>query len=121
MRFRLGHIDEKALENMSYVLRISENIRMKSDNEGDSEIAKCFPYFYWVLRDFSLDLKGMTERLLFLYSVSIYKTLSSQSAVMRKTPKIKSAPKFANCLPTVAAIVFPGPSMMRINLHTLKI
>lgn len=34
---------------------------MKSESEGDNEIAKCFPYFYWVLRDFSLDLKGMTE------------------------------------------------------------
>jgi len=46
---------------MSYVLRITENIRMKSEVEGDSEISKCFPFFYWVLRDFSLDLKGMTE------------------------------------------------------------
>jgi hypothetical protein len=58
----LGHIDEKALENMSYVLRISENIRMKSEAEGEGEIAQCFPFFYWVLRDFSLDLKGMTEK-----------------------------------------------------------
>jgi hypothetical protein len=29
MRVSLGHIDERALENMSYVLRISENIRIK--------------------------------------------------------------------------------------------
>jgi len=58
----LGHIDEKALENMSYVLRISENIRMKSEAEGEENIAQCFPFFYWVLRDFSLDLKGMTEK-----------------------------------------------------------
>jgi hypothetical protein len=47
---------------MSYVLRISENIRVKTANDGDAEIAKCFPFFYWVLRDFSLDLKGMTEK-----------------------------------------------------------
>jgi hypothetical protein len=32
----LGHIDEKALENMSYVLRVSENMRMRSESEGDS-------------------------------------------------------------------------------------
>ena len=49
---------------MSYVLRISENIRIKSENAGDSDLSKCFPFFYWVLRDFSLDLKGMTERYL---------------------------------------------------------
>lgn len=47
---------------MSYVLRISENMRMRSESEGEGELAKCFPYFYWVLRDFSLDLKGMTEK-----------------------------------------------------------
>jgi hypothetical protein len=28
----LGHIDEKALENMSYVLRVSENMRMRSES-----------------------------------------------------------------------------------------
>lgn len=60
---RIGHIDEKALENMSYVLRISENIKINSDaTESESEMCKYFPYFYWVLRDFSLDLKGKTEK-----------------------------------------------------------
>jgi hypothetical protein len=47
---------------MSYVLRITENIRMKSELEAEGDIAQCFPFFYWVLRDFSLDLKGMTEK-----------------------------------------------------------
>lgn len=47
---------------MSYVLRITENIRIKSEADADSDIAKCFPFFYWVLRDFSLDLKGNTEK-----------------------------------------------------------
>ena len=48
---------------MSYVLRISENIKINSDaTESESEMCKYFPYFYWVLRDFSLDLKGKTEK-----------------------------------------------------------
>lgn len=29
---RIGHIDEKALENMSYVLRISENLKVTKAN-----------------------------------------------------------------------------------------
>lgn len=50
---------------MSYVLKISENIRINSDSEAaDNEMSKYFPYFYWVLRDFSLDLKGRTEKYL---------------------------------------------------------
>ena len=48
---------------MSYVLRISENIRINSDEtEKESDMAKFFPYFYWVLRDFSLNLDGKSER-----------------------------------------------------------
>ena len=47
---------------MSYVLRISENLKISSDNDTDNEISKYFPYFYWVLRDFTLDLKGKTEK-----------------------------------------------------------
>ena len=48
---------------MSYVLRISENIKINSDaTESEHEMSKYFPYFYWVLRDFSLDLKGKTEK-----------------------------------------------------------
>ncbi len=60
-KFSLGHIDEKALDNMSYVLKITENMRLSYDKVDENEIAKYFPLFYWVLRDFSLDLKGSTE------------------------------------------------------------
>lgn len=47
---------------MSYVLRISENLKVSSDKDTEGELSKYFPYFYWVLRDFTLDLKGMSER-----------------------------------------------------------
>ena len=46
---------------MSYVLRVTENLRLNCDKVDENEIAKYFPFFYWVLRDFSLDLKGQTE------------------------------------------------------------
>lgn len=36
-------------------------------------MAKFFPYFYWVLRDFSLDLKGMTEKYVLFYSANIFR------------------------------------------------
>ncbi len=48
---------------MSYVLRISENLKVTKQNiEKESEMASYFPHFYWVLRDFSLDLGSDTER-----------------------------------------------------------
>jgi hypothetical protein len=31
-------------------------------------MSKYFPFFYWVLRDFSLDLKGKTEK----YKINLY-------------------------------------------------
>lgn len=59
---------------MSYVLRISENIKINSDsNESEAEMSKYFPYFYWVLRDFSLDLKGKSERYAFMYAANTSK------------------------------------------------
>jgi hypothetical protein len=48
---------------MSYVLRISENLKVTKQNvEKESEMASYFPHFYWVLRDFSLDLGSDTEK-----------------------------------------------------------
>lgn len=31
-------------------------------NESDAKLGEFFPQFYWVLRDFSLDLKGMSPQ-----------------------------------------------------------
>lgn len=59
----LGHIDEKALENISLVLNLTNNICVRKDSKNeDHDIGQFFPHFYWVLRDFSLDLKGKTEK-----------------------------------------------------------
>lgn len=58
----IGHIDEIALENISLVTKLSENICIKNLGESDDKINEYLPHFYWVLRDFSLDLKGKTPR-----------------------------------------------------------
>jgi len=56
----IGHIDETALENLSLVVDLSKHIGLNSEkkNTNDGEMSQYFPYFFWVLRDFSLDLKG---------------------------------------------------------------
>ncbi|KAL4491464.1 hypothetical protein ABPG72_008120 [Tetrahymena utriculariae] len=56
----LGHIDEQAIESLSLVARLSENICIQKVNENQQKLGEYFPHFFWVLRDFSLDLKGMT-------------------------------------------------------------
>ena len=40
---------------MSLVIKLSENISVGGE---DKNLSQFFPSFYWVLRDFSLDLKG---------------------------------------------------------------
>lgn len=47
---------------MSLVLNLSNSICTRKGSDDDSEIGKFFPYFYWVLRDFSLDLKDKSEK-----------------------------------------------------------
>jgi len=56
-----GHIDENALENLSLVVHLSENISISSQQNNENDYSKYFPYFHWVLRDFSLDLKGRSS------------------------------------------------------------
>jgi len=54
----VGTIDESALNNLSLVVNLSKTLQCKNGG-GDSdmdELAKHFPAFLWVLRDFSLKL-----------------------------------------------------------------
>ena len=56
----VGNIDENALNDLSLVVNITKNIKVKSNtsfDEPDSEdYAKHLPAFLWVVRDFSLQL-----------------------------------------------------------------
>jgi hypothetical protein len=53
----VGSIDETALQNLSLVVNLAKEVRMKSsDNDmpSEEEIAENFPSFLWIVRDFSL-------------------------------------------------------------------
>ena len=55
----MGTIDETALQNLSLIVNMSKQLQIKNSNieEPDSEeMAKYFPSFLWVVRDFSLKL-----------------------------------------------------------------
>lgn len=56
-----GSIDENALQNLSLVVNLTKSIQLntleKEDEEDDpEELAEYFPSFYWVVRDFALQL-----------------------------------------------------------------
>lgn len=56
-----GSIDETALQNLSLVVNLTKHIQIKADNNEDEinpdDFAHYFPSFYWVVRDFSLQLE----------------------------------------------------------------
>ena len=55
----IGTIDENALNNLQLIINLSKELQIKSEmmEETDpDELAKYFPSFMWVVRDFSLRL-----------------------------------------------------------------
>ena len=56
----MGSIDENAIQNLSLVVNLTKNITIKSNSnrhEIDTEdYAQYFPSFFWVVRDFTLQL-----------------------------------------------------------------
>jgi hypothetical protein len=56
----MGTIDENALQNLSLIVNLSNQLQSanrKEGTEGDvDEMSKYFPSFLWVVRDFSLKL-----------------------------------------------------------------
>lgn len=55
----MGSIDENALNNLSLVVNLTKNIHIKSSDKediGQEDYSKYFPSFFWVIRDFSLQL-----------------------------------------------------------------
>lgn len=56
----VGTIDEAALQNLSLVLNISREIHLHSEQDANThpdDLARYFPQFLWVLRDFVLSLE----------------------------------------------------------------
>ena len=56
-----GHIDEAAIENLTLILDIAKNIKIKTGGfDSQSDLASTFPSFLWVIRDFMLEMKSKT-------------------------------------------------------------
>ena len=59
----MGSIDENAVQNLSLVVNLTKNIQIKSNQKMNStddvdseDYAQYFPSFFWVVRDFTLQL-----------------------------------------------------------------
>ena len=64
-----GTIDENAINSLSFVLNLSKTLKLKNSfmEDNKTELSEYFPYFLWLLRDFSLKLvdkngKNITEK-----------------------------------------------------------
>ena len=55
----MGTIDENALQNLSLIVNLSNQIQVSATGSGGDpdELAKFFPQFMWVVRDFTLRLQ----------------------------------------------------------------
>lgn len=54
-----GSIDENAIQNLSLVVNLSKHIQLSTENKDEEDpdkIANYFPKFFWVVRDFSLQM-----------------------------------------------------------------
>lgn len=63
-------------------------------NESDAKLGEFFPYFYWVLRDFSLDLKGKSSR---EYLESVLQIIPGDMADIQRKNEIRE--KIRNYFP----------------------
>ena len=61
---QIGHINERSLEDLSVVLRLTNEMKIRetTSEETGLEFKQFFPSFVWVLRDFSLNFKLLTPR-----------------------------------------------------------
>ena len=61
----MGGIDEAALERLQLIVEMTKHVKVragKSDpaNQSLSELASFTPTFFWLLRDFYLNLAGIS-------------------------------------------------------------
>jgi hypothetical protein len=119
----VGTIDENAISSLSLVINLTRHIKVKQktylDNESDDEedpeeLAKFFPSFLWVLRDFSLELvnslgEDITPLQYLENSLAAHKGISDE--VERKNRVRRMIKQFfpeRNCFPLVRPLVNEG-------------
>ena len=64
---QIGHISEQSLEDLSVVLRLTNEMRIRDVTQSGAEetgleFKSFFPSFIWVMRDFGLDFKHLTPK-----------------------------------------------------------
>ncbi len=60
---QIGHITENSIEDLSIVLRLTNELKIRDTQEETGiEFKQYFPAFIWVLRDFSLNFQHLTPR-----------------------------------------------------------
>jgi hypothetical protein len=119
----VGTIDENAISSLSLVINLTRHIKVKqkttmemdSDDEEDpEELAKFFPSFLWVLRDFSLELinslgEDITPQQYLENSLAAHKGISDE--VERKNRVRRMIKQFfpnRNCFPLIRPLVKEG-------------
>ena len=60
----VGAIDETAMQTLSLMTRVTENVKVQSNSEDVNvqDLAQHMPAFFWILRDFSLRLVDKTGK-----------------------------------------------------------
>ena len=121
----VGTIDENAISSLSLVINLTRHIKVKQgkysdDNESDEEeedpeeLAKFFPSFLWVLRDFALELvntmgEDISPHEYLENSLANHKGISDE--VERKNRVRRMIKQFfpeRNCFPLVRPLVNEG-------------
>lgn len=119
----VGTIDENAISSLSLVINLTRHIKVKQktykdaeseDEEDPEELAKFFPSFLWVLRDFSLELENMMGEAIspqqyLENSLAAHKGISDE--VERKNRVRRIIKQFfpeRNCFPLVRPLVNEG-------------
>lgn len=55
---QVGSLNENALENISLIINLIKSIKIKNIGlETEEDIKNIFPFLFWVIRDFILEIK----------------------------------------------------------------
>lgn len=111
----VGAIDETAMQTLSLMTRVTDNVRLTSANKATTaELSQFMPRFYWILRDFSLKLIGKTGD-------AITPTEYLEEA-LESTDKVKENVRGAirNAFPQRQLFTLPVPSHTNGNSQSLE-
>ena len=111
----VGAIDETAMQTLSLMTRVTDNVRLNSANKVTAdELSQFMPRFYWILRDFSLKLVGKTGDTI-TPSEYLEEALASNDKVKEN---VRGA--IRNAFPQRQLFTLPVPSHANANSQSLE-